>query len=288
VTVVILHNPRSGSGQAQTNADAAAKTLKNANIPITRRTIGSDPSLDANALENARALIVVGGDGTVLRAAPPAIQANCPLYHLPTGNENLFARAFNMTSDPQAILRAVEKNQTTRAAVATLETNETTTDFLLMASLGPDAGVITRLANIRNRPTGHRAYTRPILAEIFKPTLPHLTIKADNQPLVQNRQGWVIIANARQYALRLDPVQNADITKPRLDLVFMPAATSLGSALALLRARHRPKSFTYAQATSIKITTDSPTPCQIDGESSPPTSNLTITTKPETLPILLP
>jgi diacylglycerol kinase family enzyme len=288
VTVIILHNSRSGSGKAQTNADNAAKTLAEANIPITRRTIGTDPPLDAAALANAHALVVVGGDGTVLRAAPPAIAANCPLFHLPTGNENLFARAFDMTADPARLLEAVQKNNTARAAVASLEANETTTDFLLMCSLGPDAGVIARLANLRNRPTGHRAYTRPILAEIFKPTLPRLTIKADNQPLIDSRRGWVIIANARQYALRLDPVQDADITEPRLDLVFMPATTSLGSALALLRARKQPKSFTYAQATSIKITTDSPTPCQIDGESSPPITNLTLTTKPETLPVLLP
>ncbi len=288
MTVIILHNPRSGSGQAQTRADDAAQTLENANIPITRRTIGNDPPLDAQALADAQALVVVGGDGTVLRAAPPAIAADCPLYHLPTGNENLFARAFNMTADPARLLEAVRKNHTTRAAVASLEANDTTTDFLLMCSLGPDAGVIARLAKLRNRPTGHRAYTRPILAEIFKPTLPRLTIEADNQPIIDSRRGWVIVANARQYALRLDPVQDADITEPRLDLVFMPATTSLGSALALLRARNRPGNFTYAQATTITITTDSPTPCQIDGETSPPASKLTITTKPETLPVLLP
>ena len=334
MTVVILHNPRSGSGKAQSRADAAAAALAAAGIPTARNTIGSGTPLTAEDLKGARCLVVVGGDGTVLRAAPTAIEAACPLYHLPTGNENLFARAFNMTDRPADLLAALESNNIADASVGALtsdapvprpavfgasgppsparggggraqqrsegvrEDSPPTTHspphpFLLVASIGPDAGVIRRLAATRTRATGHAAYLRPVIAETLRPLIPRITLEADGKQLLDAQPGWLLVANARQYALRLDPVPDADILAPRLDLVFIPTTTSLGAALALLRARRKPKSWLRAAATHLQVTADSAIPpcCQLDGELGPAATDrltLELTIAPTPLKVLRP
>jgi diacylglycerol kinase family enzyme len=58
--------------------------------------------------------------------------------------------------------------------------------------------------------------------------------------IVENRPGFAVVANSRQYAMRLDPARRADMNDGLLDVVFVPfrsrvrlAAWSLGMRLGL-------------------------------------------------------
>ncbi len=271
----------------------AANALDHAGIPCAVHDISIDDPLLPTDLADCRAFIVAGGDGTVLHASRLAIDAQCPIYHLPTGNENLFARAFGMTTDPSQLVEAIRKQVVQNASVGRLRTETAELPFLLMCSIGPDAGVIRRLSQTRTRATGHRAYFKPVLAEVFTPLLPRLTIEVDGKTLVEERPGWVIVANTREYALHLDPVPTASMVEQQLNVVFMPAQTSLGAFVQLLSARHGPSHHLHTAGQEIKITTTpsnrAPICCQIDGEAGPAmTGTITTACAREQLRVLVP
>ncbi len=265
---VILVNPNAGTGRAVRIGGAIDHALRSAGHERTLRTISLDPTLGAGDLAGADALIVVGGDGTVHHAAQLAIDSGVPLYHAASGNENLFAREFAMRPDPESVVNALEQGRGRLADLARCNG----VSFLLMCSVGPDASVIRRMTRARRRPTGHLAYTLPVIAEAFRPYIPRLSVHVDGEPLVEARRGLVVVANCRQYAMRVDPCQSASMFDNRLDVVFLPCATSLGAVRRLIQCRARAQARSGAIAVgageSIRIQIEGADPiCQLDGEA---------------------
>ena len=183
------------------------------------------------------------------------------------GNENLFAREFAMRPDPRAVVRAIEHGQ--KRLIDRARCNGAS--YLIMCSVGPDASVIHRLTRARRKPTGHLAYTMPVIAEAFSPYIPRLRVEVDGREIVEHRRGVVVIANMRQYALRVDPCPGADIQDAKLDAVFLPCATSLGSVVRLAQCRLRVQErmgavLARGEHVRVEIEGDHPR-CQLDGEA---------------------
>lgn len=235
----MLSNPKSGSGKAVRLAERAVAALSQAGCGVKHLEVGGEEKLDAGRLSSARALVVVGGDGTVLGSADAAAAADCPLYHLPTGNENLFSREFGMSDDVDLLVRAVAAGRVRRVDIGRVCIGETAEPFLLMCSVGPDASVIRRLARTRRRATGHRAYVGPVLGEALRPMLPRITLEVDGRRLLEGERGWVIVANCAEYALRLNPARDAVMSDGLLDVVFMPSTTTVGALRWLVRFGRR-------------------------------------------------
>jgi diacylglycerol kinase family enzyme len=223
---------------------------------LERRVAGSD------------ALVIAGGDGSVYHNAPIAMRAGVPIYHLPCGNENLFAREFGMTRSEKVLGRAIAAQRTRRVDVGRMGDSG---HFVIMASFGLDASVIHRLTKVRSRASGHLAYVGPMLAEIWRPTFPRLSVVADGKMLVEDRRGVLIIANCRQYALRLNPLHRASMTDGVLDVLFMPcesrwSVVSFAAACAMRSAERRPGAV-HATARQVVVTAHEGTPYQVDGEA---------------------
>ncbi len=188
---------------------------------------GSDAAAFETAARGAGVIVVAGGDGSVHHAAVVAMKVDVPIYHLPCGNENLFAREFGMTRSVHRLGEMIERGEQVAVDVGRLSgpgpSGETCKDhFLLMASFGPDASVVRRLAESRKRATGHLAYVMPVLAEFLRPHLPKVSVWVDGQKLVDNRRGMLVVANCRRYALGIDPCHEASMTDGVLDVLFMP------------------------------------------------------------------
>ncbi len=292
---VLLINPRSGRGRAPRNGHSIACALKDRGHEAQIFTFGQASPLDATDLGGADALIVVGGDGSVHHASRAAIEAGVPVYHAPSGNENLFAREFSMRPDPKSVLNALEHGPTERVDLARCNG----LSFLLMCSVGPDASVIRRLNRARRRPTGHMAYMRPVLGETLRPYTPRMRVLVDGRPLVDSRRGMVIIANCRQYALRADPCPHASMTDTLLDVVFLPCATAVGALRRLVQCRmrrqERSRAILTARGSTVRVEIEGSDPiCQMDGEAPTPGSApdsarvLECTVEAGVLPVLLP
>ncbi|MCL4222660.1 MAG: NAD(+)/NADH kinase [Phycisphaerales bacterium] len=273
MNVVVLSNPKSGAGRARRLALQAIHALSSAGHRVKHLEVGGDELLDPVRLEKASALVVVGGDGTVLRCAEASAKADCPIYHLPTGNENLFSRQFGMTSDVRALRCAVEARRVSRVDLGRVRVGGIGEPFLLMCSVGPDAGVIRRLSRSRRRALGHASYTLPVLGEVLAPMLPMLGVQVDGQVLVEERRGWVIVANSAQYALGLNPLRRAQMDDGLVDVLFMPARSSLGCAHWLMRCA-RKSDLTGAGAIEcrgrqVRIRVEAGGACyQVDGETA--------------------
>lgn len=289
VDLVVLHNPRSGRGLAGSVARAIHDRLEARGHHAKMLAVGGQEILDPAKLGRAEALVVVGGDGTVNHAARAAIEAGVPLYHAPTGNENLFARALGMSRDPDRVVRAIESGRRAAADIGMCDDRP----FLITAGFGPDAGVIRRLASARTRAIGHLAYVAPILHEALRPHLPRVWVEADGRPLIEGRRGALIVGNSREYAAHLDPCPRASLFSGELDLVFLPAATSAAmvawAGALWARSAHR-FGAAAARAAEIRVRADRDPIAQLDGELIEPSEGQafrSVRVCPRALPVVL-
>ncbi|HEX8875816.1 MAG TPA: diacylglycerol kinase family protein [Phycisphaerales bacterium] len=272
--IVLLYNPTSGHGRAQAAVDHLLPHLRDRGHEVVALTIAQSDRLDDDAA-NAAALILVGGDGTVARSLAAVERLALPIYHVPTGNENLFAAAFAHTADPATVATTLERG-TTRAidlGIAAHTSNlAAPTRFAIMLSFGPDASVIHRLGAVRSRSRGHLAYTRPLLDELAAVVrgqrLPALRVWVDGKKVADDA-GWLVVANMPQYALGVNPAgPDVDPCDGQLNVAFFPMRTALGllpwAARCRLGLAASHPAFVSAFGREIVVEGDGP--WQFDGE----------------------
>lgn len=298
----MLTNPSAGSGKGAALVASALQRLRAdghelASLAVSRSEPESFGRRFWESLSSSEALVVAGGDGTIHHALPSIIDARTPIYHLPLGTENLFARHFGMTRAVEDVSRAARERAETRVDVAHVTvddddpaTPDWTRRFAIMLSIGPDASVVRRLAAVRNGPISHLSYVRPIARELASPWLPRVSVWVDGKPIVEHRRGMLVVANSPQYAVRIDPARHALVDDGKLDVVFMPASSGLAAGWWLARARLRTHlsganvngGAIVARGEEVRIAVDDPNPaCQMDGEDVPVPAHLSMTIRVE-------
>lgn len=265
MNVLLLHNPSSGTGSRRALVDEAEQLLRADGHDVSRMAPTDAGASDAIA--RAELVVIAGGDGTVHHALPALARARAAMYHLPLGTENLVARHFGMDRHALTLRRAVAN-----PTIAQIDLGEANGRlFALMVSAGPDAGVIHDLASTRAGPISHLNYVAPTLREFRRRPAP-LWIEADGLTIVEDRPGWVVVANLPDYGGRANPAPRADATDGLLDVVFMPAETTrrafrwfLAGRLGLAE-RHPDRVFVRASRVRIATSPGAAAPVQIDGE----------------------
>lgn len=272
--VLVMHNPVSGRGRSGEVADRVRDTLAARGLVVERRHTpprAGDVEL-RDALRQVDAAVIVGGDGAMRRVAPALIDTGVPVYNLACGTENLFARQFQMSRAPEAVAGAIG-----RMGVKTVDVGRCGDEvFLLMCGIGADAAVVHRLSRARTGAITHASYARHVLAELVRGRSPRVTIRSGGRTLVDARRGAAVVANSRQYALRIDPAPSASMTDGRLDLAFFPAMTSAGALMWNLASKARAASGRAARrlgviravAPEFELTVhDEPAQFQLDGDA---------------------
>ncbi|MGP1347408.1 MAG: diacylglycerol/lipid kinase family protein [Phycisphaerales bacterium] len=224
--IALLFNSIAGRGHAAKRArQIEQRLIQRGHEPIP---IEFGPGAPREPIDNldpeVRAMAVVGGDGSVRMAAPIAAQKDIPIWQCPCGTENLFAREFGMVGGADPIADALDHRRIRRIDLGVIDGNP----FTLMASVGYDASVVHRLARIRKGAISHLSYIRPMLSELARLRPPVITVHADGKRIIDAAPGMLVIANSRQYAMRLNPASTAAVNDALLDLVFLPHHTRLG------------------------------------------------------------
>lgn len=299
--VLFVVNPRSGKGRAAPAAALYGATLRRQGFEVEQvglNAIGGGGSRIEP--DGARAVVVFGGDGTVHSASPFAARIKAPIYQVPFGTENLFARAFGMNRSFERLRSALLHPRTRVVDTAVCAGRP----MLLMCSAGPDASIVHRLAARRNGSISHLSYLAPIVAEAWSPALSPVTVRVDGVPLVEGRAGTVVVANFAQYAMRLNPARGADPADGLLDAVFLPASSALGVLawsvrLALgigvtgspLTGRGR-RIEIQSEGLPVQIDGEAPRACASGSSSEPSAESLvtpvTVEVRPASLEVLLP
>ncbi|MBX3385419.1 MAG: NAD(+)/NADH kinase [Phycisphaeraceae bacterium] len=228
--VVILSNASSGKGRAPDRLSAIADRIRDGGreVRFVRAGPGQDGAMLDCSLEGAAALVIAGGDGTVHHALEAAVASGVPIYHVPAGNENLFAREFGMDASPQRLGAALDAG-----AWRTSDLGECNGKlFALMVSVGFDAGVVRRVslsrrAAGRNGGVSHRDYAVQGMREMLTHRPPRMSVTVDGRVMVEGERGLIVVANSRQYGGGLDPARDARTDDGVLSVVFLRARTRL-------------------------------------------------------------
>ncbi|MCA9305419.1 MAG: NAD(+)/NADH kinase [Phycisphaerales bacterium] len=265
MSVVVVYNPKSGRGRGLSVAALLVDHLRGRGMGVVSASIREQWR---DLLNGARAVIAAGGDGTVHAVASAVLDTGVPVYQCPMGTENLFAREFGMSREPVEIGDAIERGRTRRVDVGMCNGRA----FVIMCSVGCDANVIHRLDRVRNGAISHSSYAMPTLREVMRPAIPKLCVTVDGRVVVDGGRGQLVVANSRQYAMRIDPARDARVDDGALDLVFLPHGTVAGAVAHGARARMRLKDgrgVVRARGASIRVeSVGGEAVYQFDGEAS--------------------
>jgi diacylglycerol kinase family enzyme len=112
------------------------------------------------------------------------------------------------------------------------------------------------------------AYARPIIEEFGNPAVARMKVWCDGVQLAEGR-GMAVVANYRQYALRVDPCPDAQWHDGQLDVVFIPVETAIDTltALARLRLRWPSPEIAYGRGSTVRMELTGDARLQMDGEA---------------------
>lgn len=312
-------NQRSGRGAGAAAAAALARAALRQGWQAEVIQVQDAGGHDWHATQRA---VIVGGDGTVHHALGWLRDAGVPMVVFPTGTENLLARELGHRADVRQTLallaegaeRAIDLASVERADGERLRTSgvegalddEHNTDvagasprlWALMLSIGPDAGVVHRLARARHGAITHASYLGPIVGEWFAPSLGPVRVRVDGRWVVgtaghdgAGQLGVLLVANCSAYALGINPAAGARSDDGMLDVVFLPAKTAAGVVAwglwGLAGCIGEQGEAVVARGGRVEVFAPG-LPSQVDGEAlAARTGNLVIRVQPGALRVLV-
>jgi diacylglycerol kinase (ATP) len=280
--VAVVANPFSGAKRNPQRVAALIAELERAGLePVAMwgRDDLSAAAASPDFTERFRCVIAAGGDGTLHRVINTTRAA--PIAHFPLGTENLFARHFAHSADPQAMAAMVAAGRMATLdlgqvdyAAAGGESHVTSRLFAIVASAGFDAQVIHRLDRWRcQRPNRLRrvrrvSYIRPILAAALGYRFPVMDVEADGR---HHRGALCMVFNLPKYGLDFRICPDAAADDGLLDYIVFErsgAAALMRYALSVKLGRHLRRPDVHSgRARTIRITSPQ-IPLEVDGEEA--------------------
>jgi diacylglycerol kinase (ATP) len=288
--VLICTSPKAGSGAGRNNIARLVQALQShhmsvevtTNINRVRECAGFGMT-DAELTHfTAPVIVTAGGDGTLALVAqntPPSTV----LLPMPLGTENLLAKHFGFTANPNDIVETLLHgiDQPIDAGIANGKL------FLVMATCGFDAEVVRAMHLTRRGHINRFSYTRPILRTLRRYRFPPLSVTLLSEHpddaskscdlracALQAEQlltcRWAMVFNLPKYAASL-PIETAAICDDgQLDFTGLTAG-SIASGLrylgGILSGRHiHWPDVTRKQITGCRITSPMRVPFQLDGD----------------------
>lgn len=282
--VVILANPRAGTGKSRRLVEGLVIALRNRGLYPTlcwEREELSD-LLDRFAAEDVRCVVAAGGDGTLLEVVNRA--PHLPVALLPLGNENLVAEYCQIERSGPKLAEIIAQGQVRRFDLGSANGRL----FCLMASAGLDADVVHRVHRRRRGHINRLSYVVPMLQALQTYSYP--TIEVEVLETGERLHGaLVFVFNGPLYGLRVPIAPEARPDDGWLDLCIFerPGMLDLTRYLALLACRQRDRlpDFQHRRVRRVLLSAATPAPLQTDGD---PAGALPVTVEvlPGTLTLL--
>jgi diacylglycerol kinase (ATP) len=268
----LLVNPAAGRGRALRRLDAATRALVRVGpVDVVRTEQSGDEArlaLEA-AHDGVRALVVLGGDGTVSRVggALATAGADTPLAILAAGTGNDFAKSLGTpVHDYAATAERIARGETRRVDVGRLGGRP----FVNAAGFGFDVAVLERMTRARWL-RGDALYIAAALAELFRFGGVEARVRVAPNAL-DERARWllVVIANGQWFGGSFRIAPDARIDDGQLDLVLVRDANTMRRARLFAAApfgKHvdRPGVICKRTADAL-VATDGHAACELDGE----------------------
>ena len=278
--ILIAANPKSGSSNRSDKVARLSERLGSNGFIVQTFTDLSDfaqAATEAWQNNELHCVVAAGGDGTVCAVAE-RIPHSLPIGIFPLGTENLLAKQFRLTADPE------------RTAAIISERNVKVLDagyangrlFLIMASVGFDAEVVNLVHSGRRGHIRKWNYAWPIIKTVFAYRFPKFNIVAtiaDPQRAdalasasreIEIDGHWLFVFNVARYAGGLNFHSQADPCDGFLNACSFKRRGIVRALnyLSQIWAATLPKCRDYRVDHVVKmtITASTPTGFQIDGD----------------------
>ncbi len=218
-----------------------------------------------------RAVVAVGGDGTVAEAITGLAGTGVPLGIVPRGTGNQVASNLGIPLDLEGAVEVAVRGVPRPMDLGQLDDGHY---FALMAGAGWDAEVMADATRELKDRWGFGAYLYAGLRRALVPPSAHFRITADDQEFEVDA-ATVIVANVGQIVYRMLPVElrigpGVSFHDGKLDVCIFAPRTFPDVAAVLWRvARGRyvgDERMIYLQAERIRVESDAPVVTQVDGE----------------------
>jgi len=276
VKVVAIINPIAGAGSRGIAFRHLVSIARQAGMEIDCQTTGGPGQARGIAAglacegaggHDLRAVIAVGGDGTVHEVADGLTGSPLPLAVWPTGTENLFAKSFKFRAETHAMLHCLQSGRAKAIDVGRADGRS----FLIVAGIGFDAEVVHRLVNLRTGHITHLSYSAPLWRTFWEHRFPNLRVFGE-QGLLWEGRGLVFVGNMARYSLGLRVIRDAICDDGLLDICVFPCGgriALIGHALrTLARAHVEHGGVRYHRLRRIRIESDESVPVELDGEAA--------------------
>lgn len=262
---MLIVNPVAGR-RARQVGEQVLRSLESRQACLYRQT-GSRGEATAFAREAAalgvRAVIVVGGDGTVNEVINGLAGSGVPLLIIPAGTTNVFAREMALPGDPLAALALLEQGRARAMSLGRINGRY----FMLMAGIGFDAEVVSRVSLSLKRRLGRWAYVLVGLRALAGYKGHALRVIADGHC-------WSAVAlvagNARLYGGPFSITPRADTHDTLLDVCIFSGQGPLKMlkyVWEIMRGVHlRDPEVTYLRCTELEVEAKPSAYVQVDGE----------------------
>ena len=249
--IAVLVSPSAGRGRGAVLAVAVLAAFREAGFAPEVLPATSGPDAERQAAkavaEGTRAVVAVGGDGTVHAALQAVAGTTTPLAVVPAGTGNDLVLALGAPRDPLAAARAAAEDL---SAGTTRRVDAGRTGDRWWATVlccGFDSAVTDR-ANRLRWPRGRRRYDVAVLAELARLRPRELTLVLDGEsqslPITM-----VAVGNTAWYGGGMKICPGADPADGRFDVTVVGAT----SRLELMRTKPRLTDGTHVDHPSVSV-----------------------------------
>jgi diacylglycerol kinase (ATP) len=249
--IAVLVSPSAGRGRGAVLAVAVLAAFREAGFAPEVLPATSGPDAERQAAkavaEGTRAVVAVGGDGTVHAALQAVAGTTTPLAVVPAGTGNDLGLALGSPRDPLAAARAAAEDLsagTTRSVDAGRTGDRW---WATVLCCGFDSAVTDR-ANRLRWPRGRRRYDVAVLAELARLRPRELTLVLDGEsqslPITM-----VAVGNTAWYGGGMKICPGADPADGRFDVTVVGAT----SRLELMRTKPRLTDGTHVDHPSVSV-----------------------------------
>lgn len=232
---------------------------------------GHATELASQVGDDVKAVLVVGGDGTVCEVINGLVGRAVPSVILATGTENLLARELGMPCEPTEVARTLLFGESFSCDVgeATVGSSPAKRRFLAVLGVGFDAECVVRLTRARRGHITHGDYFWPVWRTFWSHRFPFLRVEVDGVCVFEGC-GLVIVGLIGRYSVGLRPLVHARYDDGLLDVCIFPCTSRLrliAHAYRVFRMQHIGSGRAlYRQGQRARISSPAEVPIEIDGD----------------------
>lgn len=287
--VHVVINPRSGYGGQKrllVELRQEIRALGWEMVEYVTQCAGDATRYVRQIVPEASAVIAWGGDGTVNEVANGLAGSDVPLLAVRAGTENLLAKELSIPKRPADLVELLRTGEVMDCDIGQING----LSFHSILGVGFDAEVVRRVTETRTGHISHLSYFWPIWRTFWEHNFPCLHVFADGEEIFEG-QGMAFVGNISRYSSGLRICRDARFDDGLLDLVVFEcnqqARLLLHAAWTLLRSHPLKGNVRYRQARTIRIESDEPVHCELDGDLGPLTP-LDISIAPHTIKLIVP